>query len=305
MPRYRFSWSNFPVPLIERLAADLGLNSDDPAIELRRSYGARPKLNFIQDAWPTLQSTWLVADDFSRGLVVEDLRASGLGRIEGSTRSKKAQLEYLATCRNARSLREIVLDVFLVAGEPNQFAVGHSTDSSETAESPEFDPLTQSGGKTSAPALDESTETVVDGADLNTWVEGVIGRLMGSPPRRDADGDIPIHRGSSVVYVRQHEHDSPFLEVFSVLLSGFEMSPSVYEAVNAINAQVPMAKTTVNRDETAIGMNVLLFVESISEHELCETIDIVSASADHFDNLLQKRFGGHTALEDDPDGIEI
>ena len=54
---------------------------------------------------------------------------------------------------------------------------------------------------------------------------------------RDDDGDIPIPFASSVVFVRSYEHGSPFLELHALLLADYEMSPEVFGAVNAVNAQ--------------------------------------------------------------------
>lgn len=307
MPRYKFSWSNFPEELLTRIATDVGLDTGEPAAELRRAYGARPKAEFVQDAWPILLATWLETDTVSREWIVDELRLGGFGRQDVPVSTKQRQLDYLATCRNARSLREIVLAAFLVAGEPEQVPeirnVAPRGDVAQTRPTEPTQPVLSGG----SPAVDDHIDIDADVSDddLDTWVERVLSDFLGVTVSRDRDGDIPIPRGSSVLYIRPHDNESSFLEVFSLVLSDFEMSPAVYEAVNTINAKVPFAKTTVNNDGTAIIMSALLFADEITARALCSTVDIVSSAADHFDNLLQKRFGGQLALDDDDDGIEI
>lgn len=142
--------------------------------------------------------------------------------------------------------------------------------------------------------------------DLSEWLESTLkDELKVSKIVRDEDGDIAIPYGSSVLYVRQGEDDSPFLTVFALLLEGFRKSPDVYEAVNAINRQIPLAKVFVDEDNVLMVMSIDLPVFNLSSDDLTLAIEIVSTEADRFDTLLQKRFGGTTALEDDDDEIDV
>ncbi|MGY1777764.1 T3SS (YopN, CesT) and YbjN peptide-binding chaperone 1 [Geodermatophilus sp. SYSU D00804] len=77
------------------------------------------------------------------------------------------------------------------------------------------------------------------------------------------------------------------------------MSPEVYEAVNTINSSVAMAKAMVTGDGRTILLSAELLVDTLSPSEFMFAVDMVSNAADHFDTLLQKRFGGHTLLKDD------
>src|SRR5262249_5987985 len=47
------------------------------------------------------------------------LRARRLGDVGIDTRSVAGQLSYLRSCRNSATLREIVVDALIVAGEPS------------------------------------------------------------------------------------------------------------------------------------------------------------------------------------------
>lgn len=143
--------------------------------------------------------------------------------------------------------------------------------------------------------------------DLTEWLESTLREELGvSRIIRDEDGDIPIQAGSSTLYVRESDPESPFLIVLAPLLEDFRMTPEVYEAVNSINRQVPMAKVTVSEDEDQIVMMVALPVmNSLTAADLMAAVDIVAEAADHFDTLLQKRFGGTLAGSDDDDSFDV
>lgn len=306
MPRYRFAWSNLPPQLLKKLGAALALDGDS-ADALRRTFGARPKPAFVQEAWPTLLDIWLPVDPASRQFVAEELKAYGLGRNEISIRGKQGQLDYLRSCRNAPTLREVVLAAFLAAGETTQIETPTVREPEPSIQEPPHE-RTRGSNDDAAPQPDTSdNDGVQDPASLNDWVIATLKEAYGVPEiYLDSDGDIPLPRGSSVLYIRPHDGESPFLEIFAPLIRGFRMSPEVYEAVNAINAQVQMAKTVVAGDGSVVIMSVDLLAGSLSALEFLFAIDLVSSAADHFDTLLRKRFGGDTLLtDDDDDSIDV
>jgi ERCC4-related helicase len=118
VPRYRFHWSNLPRTLLDRLREDLNFTDDsagDPAGSLCDWYGARPKEDFIHDAWPTLLEAWLGHDGQSRQYVVDDLRE--VRGEEGTLTKHRDQMTYLHELRNAKNPRAVVLDEFIAFGE--------------------------------------------------------------------------------------------------------------------------------------------------------------------------------------------
>ena len=117
MPRYRFSWSNLPEGFTAAACEYLGL-AGDPDDALRAAYGARPKEQFVADTWPLLLEGWLPLDEVAREGVVTGLREAGLGDLSIDVSEAAGQLEYLHTCRAAKTLREIVLLEFHLFGEP-------------------------------------------------------------------------------------------------------------------------------------------------------------------------------------------
>ncbi|OMC38986.1 hypothetical protein A5740_02795 [Mycobacterium sp. GA-1841] len=139
--------------------------------------------------------------------------------------------------------------------------------------------------------------------ELNEWLESTLKReLKLDEIERDEDGDIPIPCGSAVVFVRAIDEESPRIEIFAPLLGDFAMRPEVYEAVNAINRKTPFAKATVDPELPQILLSAELFIfDELSSDQLMATIDLIADRADHYDTLLQKRFGGTTMIDDDID----
>lgn len=115
MPRYRFRWEQLPGRLTRRLASDLQLDGE-PGTALRKAYGARPGEDFVRDAWPLLRDEWLAKDGPARRSVVTELRERRLGNPDLPVGNKQEQMEYLRSCRNSSTLRQVVLEEFRAAG---------------------------------------------------------------------------------------------------------------------------------------------------------------------------------------------
>ncbi|GJF12541.1 helicase [Mycolicibacterium cyprinidarum] len=117
MPRYKFRWSNLPDFLLEELCQGLFVDASefDAREVLQGAYGARPKDNFVAEAWELLREHWLHRDKSSRDRVVRELRERR--REEGKITNRRAQMEYLRQLRNAKNLRSVVLQTFIERGE--------------------------------------------------------------------------------------------------------------------------------------------------------------------------------------------
>lgn len=117
MPRYKFRWSNLPRELLDELCQNLfeDCAGFEPAEVLQDAYGARPKENFVAEAWDTLREGWLLHDRDARDRVVETIR--DIRREDGQITNRRAQMEYLRELRNAKNLRAVVLDAFIDRGE--------------------------------------------------------------------------------------------------------------------------------------------------------------------------------------------
>jgi hypothetical protein len=304
MPRYRFAWSNLPPQLLKSLGAAHAPDGD-PVNALRDRFGARPKPAFVRAAWPTLLKVWLPADSPSRQFVAEKMTSLSMGRNDSNIRSKQAQLDYLRSCRNTPTLHGVVLTAFLVAGEVSQLKAPAVRPVQEPPPARRTESRRQGGTSPSRPdGHHEADKPESEG--LDKWIEVTLMKAFGlSAVQRDQDGDIPLRRGSTVLYVRPHDGESPFLEIFAPLVRDFRMSPAVYEAVNAINLQVPMAKAMVVGGGAQIVLSSQLLTHTLSTAEFLLAVDLVSHAADHFDTALEKQFGGRTLLEDESDAIAV
>ncbi|MFF0284266.1 DISARM system SNF2-like helicase DrmD [Rhodococcus aetherivorans] len=86
-----------------------------PAVALQAVYGARPTVEFVREAWPTLRESWLRTTKESREWVVEALKEARGDK--GILRGSRAQMAYLRELRNSRTLREIVWAELIATGE--------------------------------------------------------------------------------------------------------------------------------------------------------------------------------------------
>lgn len=151
-----------------------------------------------------------------------------------------------------------------------------------------------------------SGDQPANGKQLDAWLVDTLKRELKLPAlERDEDGDLWITYGSAVVFMRTSEEDGPRIHIFSPLLADFSMRPEVYEALNAINAQVPLAKAFVDTDSRQIILAADIFaIGELSPDYLMATIELIAEIADHYDTRLQKRFGGKTMLDDDEDEFD-
>lgn len=115
MPKYRFKWCNLPSELRDEFREALIDGDGDSAELLAAIYGARPKEEFVREAWPTLVDSWLSHEKQSRHAVVAAMREAR--RDDGMITNRKAQLEYLRGLRNSKTLRRTVLQEFITFGQ--------------------------------------------------------------------------------------------------------------------------------------------------------------------------------------------
>jgi hypothetical protein len=123
----------------------------------------------------------------------------------------------------------------------------------------------------------------------------------------DEDGDIPIRSGSTMTFVSVIEPSDhvPFVRLMAPLVSNLTPNPELYEAVNAINLQVPFAKALVVEDGTRVVIEAAVLADTLSPAELGSMLELVIDAADYFDSAIKDRFGGDTLLEDVSDEIEV
>jgi superfamily II DNA or RNA helicase len=141
----------------------------DSAEVLHTAYGARPRENFVVEAWETLRESWLSHDTEARERVVAELRE--LRHEDGRISGRGAQLAYLRELRNAKTLRAVVLQTFIGCGEVEL----ESPDVEPKApEPPRPEPAPRSTPPTPPTGVDVPTAAVDEPQDLNVAPGSIV-----------------------------------------------------------------------------------------------------------------------------------
>ena len=298
MPRFKFQWSNLPEELQrELLHVDQKTSPDLPGT-LKRTYGARPKDEFIRDKWPVLMEYWLKKDMLSCNQLSTSLRSLQLGDL-----TINSNFEYLTSCKNTKNLRSYALQLFLDFGErvpassPEVEAIRQLTVVTNLSE--EASNLSRSLGPTMI--LDGDPET-----ELRNKARGAVGKLFNTPAEEvfvDSDGDVAVRFGSAAVYVRVIMANPVRYSIFSPLLSNVKESSSLYEILNEINQNLILGSITASNSNISLGYSV---ISTISMEELSLIIDYMTDMADLYDNKLQEYVGGEAFFrEKNQDEIDV
>lgn len=133
-----------------------------------------------------------------------------------------------------------------------------------------------------------------------TLVEYIDARLQQIPgligPSRVDDENVfwLLPAGSAVVQVLAREPGDrlPLLRLTAQLISGVRVDADLLVAVNNINAAEEYAKAYVVDDRVTLEYDQI--VDELSSSRFDQTVGHFMRLADHFDSVLQDRFGGQT-----------
>ena len=274
-----FDWSALPGGLLRQLRDELGIEDADVARALADRYGPAPTERFVKETWTALRDAWIAKDPVVRRSVVSALRAIGLGSATVAGRSALAEVTYLRSCRNARSLRAVVLAHLLALG---------SEPAAPVRARPERRPEVPA-------AVTELPAVAATGSDeLRARVKEVVRSVLGvDDVQVDADGDIPIRSRASVAYVRVFK-DAPVVRVFSPVLWDLGNPNGIEEAVNEINRTTNWVKAVWDDGTVVLFSDVV--AHPLAESQLAAAITSVVHRADEMGPALQQRYGGRTAF---------
>jgi hypothetical protein len=282
MPRFRFQWSNIEASILQSLTVDLKLaDNGDAAQTLRAQYGAKPKEEFIKDAWNTLLEKWLVNDLAFASAVADAVRKSGLGDS-----SVTDDLDFLRSCRNTIGLRREVLKAFLAFGEQgvlNPAIAGLVPTHSSSTQSEPRQGLPISGNEMITASDDSLLENIKE----------AVSRLYSIEPDDvlvDSDGDVVLPNGSSVAFIRISS-EPVSIRLFAILLSDVSESADLFSTINEVNANI-FAGFLYYQNNRVYLQHTVLAAGGLSVQTLIQTIDCITDLADFFDDKLQERFGG-------------
>lgn len=143
---------------------------------------------------------------------------------------------------------------------------------------------------------------VVTPAELRAAVEQTLHVAMGHPPRKDADGDIPIIYGTTLVYVRTAD-SQPVVSVFAIVVQDVADLDAAQREVGILNRQSVFAKFhLVGRQVVAsVAIPSLPFVP----RHLVGIVELMGKEIDELDDALALRVKGRRWIDmitstDDP-----
>lgn len=306
MPRFRFGWTNLPESILNALAQGLAI-SGDVCSELRRIYGARPKEEFIADAWIILQNSWLTTDSAARESIAATLRERGLGQLEVVDNAA-----YLGTCRNSAGLRRVVLPHFISIGEQPRDSIGTAPIEVEDGSSNPFGGQDRIGGSfpqtevpnddskhgliSEAPRLSEHSNP---GDHLREWIGSVLRAVFSMPHLEpDDDGDFAVPSpGSSQLFVSVLEKPLR-IEIYSVLLREIEYSEQLMKTLNLVNSRLMFEKIRYLPEHKIAVLSSQIHSDGVSVKSFVTLLKMAGFAADHFDTHLEAQFGGQKSGDD-------
>lgn len=115
---------------------------------------------------------------------------------------------------------------------------------------------------------------------------------------RDADGDYPIRIGSALMFVQVLDGVPPLVRIFSPILHDVAASPTLFEALNEINARIRFGRVLWAGRQVIIAME--LTAADITATQVVVACTEIGNLADHLDEGLHGRFGGATAFTTRP-----
>ena len=138
-----------------------------------------------------------------------------------------------------------------------------------------------------------------DAGHLDSLVDRELARMYGHPPLRDADGDVAIRVGSTMLFLRTSP-DGQEVTVFAAVVHDIAGRSRAAEVLNDLNVEARWVKFQLIRDRVFVTFSVLAR-PFVPEH-LHHAVQILSEVADGIDDDLAAKLNGRTTFgePDDP-----
>jgi hypothetical protein len=154
--------------------------------------------------------------------------------------------------------------------------------------------------------LDSSNELVVGGTGLqstmprnqqhlNDLVDAELAEIYGHLPIRDADGDVAIRVGSTMLFLRTSA-DGQEIVLFAPVVHDIAGRSRAAEVLNDLNVEARWVKFQLIRDRVFVTLSVLS--EPFVAAHLRQAVRILSDVADGIDNELAAKLNGRTTFSD-------
>jgi len=136
-------------------------------------------------------------------------------------------------------------------------------------------------------------------AEVRGYVEKVIGQVMDTPAQQDDDGDylLPIGDVRVVVAPRAVPGGPTLVRVFAVTNVGISVTPDLGLLLARLNFNLAFGRFALDADRQTILFDEVLLADPLNEDALRFAIEVVSKTADEWDDRLKQMFGGATYQE--------
>ena len=132
-----------------------------------------------------------------------------------------------------------------------------------------------------------------DRAHLDELVTRELTDLFGHAPLRDADGDITIRVGSSLVFVRTTPTADEVV-LFSVMVHDVEGRSRAVEVLNDLNVEAKYGRFALIGDRVFVTLSLL--AHPLVPAHLLQGLRIISPTADKMDDILATKLRGRTTF---------
>jgi len=146
--------------------------------------------------------------------------------------------------------------------------------------------------------IDTTAVVATDPDELRDLVAAAVESVVECAVEFDADGDIPVQAGNTVVYVRVEE-DSPSVRLFASLLHEVPWSPRVGHTLNEANTRISYGRDAFHDGHVIVEYQMFCrpFVPELMRHAV-----VGMGLVDGLDVQLQERIGG-SILSEHQDGV--
>jgi hypothetical protein len=134
-----------------------------------------------------------------------------------------------------------------------------------------------------------------DQKHLNDLVDGELAEMYGHRPIRDAEGDVAIRVGSTMLFLRTSQ-DGQEVVIFAAVVHDIAGRSRAAEVLNDLNVEARWVKFQLIRDRVFVTISVLSW-PFVPAH-LHQAVRILSDVADGIDNELAAKLNGRTTFHD-------
>ena len=134
-----------------------------------------------------------------------------------------------------------------------------------------------------------------DASHLTRLVDDELTSMYGRPPFRDADGDVAIRVGSTMLFLRT-TGDGKEVVVFAAVVHDVAGRSRATEVINDLNVESRWVKFQLVRDRVFVSISVL--AQPFVPAHLHQAVRVLSDVADGIDEELATKLDGRTTFAD-------